>query len=1712
MKIDISLTITMATAGTGANPNEHDLPNEERQVMSPNAQRQISASGDDTLRTSTGRDAGRMSMNMDGETMPAVQAEGPTLLGASEGVVVNGTTQGPPQMQRLSGFLDGARSTVVESAGSDERAPAPPKSGFMGGLARMVQAVERSIPQLVTQPNASPTQNDAVEYASVRSSWSADAHPPSASTLPRTPLFPESTLQRMRQMERDAPLIYPQGDQTSAVGPPSASSSDIQAEVRRQLSELMALRDEEGRRLRAQVEALTYENSELRTRALETVQSRSVISRTESVGQGFSGFGWIGRGLGSLMGSSRALDLRHSEHHSRALENHVPPQSSLDLGSGITHLPHPLLPSGPQGQVPPGPQGHVPSGPQGHVPSGLQGQVPSGLQGHVPSGLQGQVPPGPQGHVPSGPQGHVPSGLQGQVLSGLQGQVPSGLQGQVPSGPQGQVPSGLQGQVPSGLQGQVPSGLQGQVPSGLQGQVPSGPQGQVPSGPQGQVPSGPQGQVPLGDMSDAKGVDLDPLSVVLTGMAQLQGIVSEITTSPKAAVKQEMIKPGVATLPELPPLGPEACLAFSDWLHNVKPALGDVSDSSEELWSLILIESTKWYTNYLKLDPLGRLAFKPVPTGDLAQPKWQRVSRRMETMILGAMPSQVKEEISSARVEGLFPLLCKLFVVYGPGSLTEREIGLRHIQDPPAGNTVSETIDLMRRWRRWCARMVELGGSLPDPALQVKAITKISKNALQQNPEVSFRVSLSRASLQIDMNPDSDKVQKLHAQILSELEAMHHRGSSSKDRDQERDKAKDNGAQAKVKGVEAQGQPPSAPPKGPKAPKSPSKAPPAPKTSSTGDSSMSRTPCTFYTSQNGCKKGADCTFGHDWNSFSATEKAQRCKVCGSKGHKSPECRSGLKDDKDKGSSRSHPKGSNSSRQVPEPPAPPMKDSNSQTIKSMLADAARILHGAMPETTDGASAAPGTATAVPMSAPPSQPTTVTSQPTQGTPVTLASLTAQLESLRSLAREHEIRAIRVEEEHRTFEPEISLTTMAGQLQALKARIEGHDAKIDMFRLEDETDGRLIRALALLDSGATHAVIPYNDSLGSLEKVPVTLAGDEKQEWLRTKGGTLVVPRHSSHTSGVQGPQTILPLGSLVETLGCQVTWSKRKGLKVTHPTLGTLQTKVSSSNCPVVQEDQALLMIAELESKRLDGFREQVQNLECKMKTFGTQPDPTKALQGLAMKGDRVGVLQAILAQPYLEDVSEETKAWLAEDVGKDDDEVGRRLLKALPLRRAKRRTLLQSHKWLVHLCAGPPRAHEPIAQWCDSQGIIMLNVDLKASGGKGWDLTKRKGVWRALMWAAVTGRIVGVFSSPPRRLKHGREGLFCQDKLLWSMASAVRGIGVPYIREIDPDEVGDHCSFTNWSGVRPVVFNQGVLDGDHQRKTCLLTNLDMSMLSHSRSEEELRDHSCVHEWSTGLRQEIVKAMSGRPAGATCEVLDTIISTALYKGTQTSDFSLQEEMEELRLNAIFEQESPISTSDEEECRDATCEEFPDSGVCEVKGMSQDALEGWKRHLSNGHVPYRRDCKQCVEGAALGHFHKKVVHPKLYSLSVDLFGPVPAAEAGRDEGCVTGKCILRYGLVGAFRIPKSVLKAEPPKDGVDDLFQGARKEQDDDLRDIDPSLPGDDLFPEIFGEDNLWPAEEVPDQEEFEPIAIDAVDYRPLMVLCLRIKGNCRRMTKH
>ena len=140
--------------------------------------------------------------------------------------------------------------------------------------------------------------------------------------------------------------------------------------------------------------------------------------------------------------------------------------------------------------------------------------------------------------------------------------------------------------------------------------------------------------------------------------------------------------------------------------------------------------------------------------------------------------------------------------------------------------------------------MAELGGALPDSAIRVRALTKITKQVLPIHPEISFRINLVRAELQVDLTPTDDKVDKLHGQLLSEFEAINNR----KEREQERERANTSVPPAKIKGVETA----EVIPQTPKHPKTPNKAAPKPpnppaKSGAGGEGASSgRLPCSFY--------------------------------------------------------------------------------------------------------------------------------------------------------------------------------------------------------------------------------------------------------------------------------------------------------------------------------------------------------------------------------------------------------------------------------------------------------------------------------------------------------------------------------------------------------------------------------------------------------------------------------------------------------------------------------------------------------------------------------------------------------------------------------------------------------------------------------------------------------------------------------------------------
>ena len=739
-----------------------------------------------------------------------------------------GSAPQPPASDFLRGPTGGLRTEGSRHMNVDP--PTPGVSSVVSGMMKAVQTLPAAVEGLVSgRPSAASSQagvakvGDSVEYASVTSSVvrreaSVQGPEPKAQG---PALLDAETVRRLQQMHASAPHLYGMPTESPHLRPPSTSSSDIQMEVRRQLGEMMAVHEEESRRLRSQVEALVAENYELRmnfSEGVQNIQDRRANSRSWLVGQGgIPGLGWLGRGLGSIIGGTNPSPPRALEFQAQPSAPPLPPavnRDPLDLDF--------------KGQ----------SGQSQHT------GIATGLMDFRPIP---PPPPPPTSQVTPHPR---------EILS------TEGVNAQPPPIPP--VIPKVSGLVPR--TDEMPGSI-GEQGLGRGAKEASG------------VPERMRGldQPPPEEAKGAQDSTLDPLNIVLTGMAQLQGLVTELATTPKNSTKPEVIKPGVSSLPELPHPGPEASLHFADWLHDSKPALSDVSDNSETLWQLVLDESDSWYKSYLRLRPMDRLVARPVASAELADPKWSRVSRRIESMILTAAPQVVRQEVSSARISGLLNVVCRLYCIYGPGGLAERELGLKNIQDPPVAANVQEVIDHLRRWRRWCTRMSELGGALPDCALRVKALSKMTKQVLQMHSEIAFRISLVRAELQVDLTPTDDKVEKLHAQLLSEFEAIKNR----KERESDKDKPSPppNAGAAKVKGIEAPDGSPN--PKGPKTPKANPKTPTTPKNpAGVEGAATSKVPCSFYVSANGCKKGQECTFTHDWNAIPVNERQGRCKNCG----------------------------------------------------------------------------------------------------------------------------------------------------------------------------------------------------------------------------------------------------------------------------------------------------------------------------------------------------------------------------------------------------------------------------------------------------------------------------------------------------------------------------------------------------------------------------------------------------------------------------------------------------------------------------------------------------------------------------------------------------------------------------------------------------------------------------------------------------------------
>eukprot|EP00435_Cladocopium_sp_Y103_P054363 s510_g17.t1 len=432
---------------------------------------------------------------------------------------------------------------------------------------------------------------------------------------------------------------------------------------------------------------------------------------------------------------------------------------------------------------------------------------------------------------------------------------------------QGQVACRVPGQGPQleGVQGHLHGGGRGQVLNGAGVQGHGHGSGQPPNGDgQGQGSRGPPGDQGCGGHSNGYGFGHGGRG---GGHGMGYGGAGIPNMAPFHLPQEMMWFPGMnenVRSVELPPLpgvreGELGGTVVGDWMTLVAPIMKDLSASSCVWWDAITKAAGEAYQTWLQSDPLHRLYVAPTVPPECST-TWSRVEQRGQTMLLQALPESLKSEILSTRSTNTVEILFKIYVRYQPGGLGEKALLLRQLVDGKVPGGSGELVEQVRAWKRNLRRAQELGVMTPDPTLLIGALDRMSSAIIKTSSQMAFRLNSARAQLMVDVSPTLTNVTSYAGAIMAEAEGLLHAGTQTN-------------TTAKVKAMEAM--PVEAAKKGDGKGKSVEK---------TGKGPV----CKFFGTEDGCKKGQDCTYTHDWSLLDPKGPA-RCWTCSSTKHTKKDC-------------------------------------------------------------------------------------------------------------------------------------------------------------------------------------------------------------------------------------------------------------------------------------------------------------------------------------------------------------------------------------------------------------------------------------------------------------------------------------------------------------------------------------------------------------------------------------------------------------------------------------------------------------------------------------------------------------------------------------------------------------------------------------------------------------------------------------------------------
>ena len=296
--------------------------------------------------------------------------------------------------------------------------------------------------------------------------------------------------------------------------------------------------------------------------------------------------------------------------------------------------------------------------------------------------------------------------------------------------------------------------------------------------------------------------------------------------------------------------------------------MGDLSAGSAEWWGHVKDASQQFFEQYQAADQFARLTLKPVASPDLRDQKWVRLDKRATTMLLQAVPEDVRKELVAVRARSTLEVMCRLMVLYRPGSATEKSQLLHKIESPEPVQGPQEAVEGLRLWLRTYNRAGDLSLVVPDPSILLKSLDAMVKKPLNDSPEILFRMQMLRYHLKIDSNPTADGVLAVHKAYLAEFEQIASRRTKPRSGNNNNDGAPNPKVRAvagkdgeKGNGLRDGG------------------------ASKEGKGTKEGKQCRYFLTDEGCRRGKDCKFEHVMDK----DKRERCWVCGAKGHTSKQC-------------------------------------------------------------------------------------------------------------------------------------------------------------------------------------------------------------------------------------------------------------------------------------------------------------------------------------------------------------------------------------------------------------------------------------------------------------------------------------------------------------------------------------------------------------------------------------------------------------------------------------------------------------------------------------------------------------------------------------------------------------------------------------------------------------------------------------------------------